>query len=202
MEFHAYQHLCRPMPLTNNNERHVSFITPNRSITGISYKCELCEDVGMTEKELNNHCGRNPHISRVSQIRQMQQNQSVVQCAALQPRIDELGLRAWQSEVESKLYWTLLNHGAIDRTLATQRMVEAEALIQKYEGMERIALLELAIWKAVCIVNPDSTIARNDYHFWQEWAREGWKCSKSTMRKANAIAIIMTAVLPFLADEN
>jgi hypothetical protein len=197
MEFHADEHLFRTMPPANSY-RHESFIIPNYSIIGMSYKCELCCEEGvMPEYELNNHCVRNPHVSRVNQIRQMQQNQSVAQCAALQPRIEKLGLRAWQYEAESKLYWTLLNNNA-DGARAAQWMAEAIAVIQKYEEMERISLLELAIWNAVCIGNPDNTMAKDDYHSWQDWFREGWKCNKSAMRKANAIAVIISAVLPFL----
>ena len=128
----------------------------------------------------------------------MQQNPVVVQCATFKVRIDKLGLRSWRRHVKSKLFWLLLHCGVEDLVYNAKLIAEAESLLSKYEHMERISLLELAIWKAVCIAIPVNVVAKNDYHSWQDWARNGWKGGKSAMYKANEIGIIISSVIPFL----
>lgn len=210
MAFRAHEHLFRRVPAVIRGGicRHESFITPHYDIvTGLSYTCEICKEVTMKECEVDSHCAQNPHVSRVHQIQRMQQNPSVVQMAALQHRIEKLGLCAWQYEVQSKLYWILLYDGASnnDGTIAAAvdcdvLMYDAETLLLKFEYRERLALLELAVWKAVCIAISENASEQKDYHSWQNWVREGWKENKITMRDANEIGITVASVSPFLGS--
>ena len=138
-------------------------------------------------------------MSRVVAIQCMQKNPVVVHCAAFEVRIVQLGLLAWQHHVKSDLFWLFLYGGIGDVQFNAKTTAAVETLLRKYEQMERISLLEQAIWKAVCcIAIPDNAVAKNDYHSWQEWARNGWKSGKSTKYKANETGIIITSVMPFL----
>jgi hypothetical protein len=119
----------------------------------------------------------------------------------LQHRIDELSVRSWQLEVQSHLYPLLLNQHSIDDSETLWQMRSAKAALFKYERREAIALLELAVWKAVCLVNDDDDddqmTKRKGYLSWKVWSTVGWKESKGALHNTNAVGIIVMAVLPF-----
>jgi hypothetical protein len=73
--------------------------------------------------------------------RAMQSDYMTHTCAMLRHRPDQLGFKAWQVDVESKLFWTLLNRGVEEPGTA---LLSATGLLEKYEQQERISLLELA----------------------------------------------------------
>jgi hypothetical protein len=142
----------------------------------------------------------------------MQCNPAVRKTAAYQRRIDGLGLPAWQADVQAKLYWVLLYQDVSERPQVIQMKAAADAILAKYERMEIVSLLELAVWKSICIVSPQqpratttnshssksdcNVVQKFDYHTWQEWSRQGWKSVKASLRKSNEIGIIITLVLP------
>jgi hypothetical protein len=204
MVFYAHEHLVPRSPIPFATTIYQLEKSSTYSMTCVSFKCEICK-VAMKECDVNNHCKQHTHIARVQQIQKMQQKPMVVIVAALQHRIELLGIYAWQYEIQAKLYWILLYQGAYDgsdsisSTEAKKLLLEAEKLLVRFEQMERISLLKLAVWKAVCLAIPENTAAQKDYHSWQQWALAGWKTNKSTRRKANEIGIIVAAVLPFLA---
>jgi hypothetical protein len=73
---------------------------------------------------------------------------AVVQSEALHCRTEQLGLKAWQSEVLDQLYGCLPNQIVRDIASSINRVERAKILLCKFERMERVSLLELAIWKA------------------------------------------------------
>jgi hypothetical protein len=120
-------------------------------------------------------------------------------------RADQLGLKAWQADVESKLFWILLNSSYASHDTMCGMINPAQALVDSYEFRERIALLELAVWKAVCILHPERcTVAekRKGFIAWQNWVRHDWKEHKAAFRNANEIDIVINCVMPFLRVEN
>jgi hypothetical protein len=198
MAFEAYKHAFRLVWADSN--RHESFIThvPNGSTS--LYRCELCDE-SLRGNRVDEHCARSAHHNRVEQIRALQCDYMTHTCAMLRHRSDQLGLKAWQMDVESKLFWTLLNRRFEDPGTA---LVSATALLEKYEQRERISLLELAAWKATCILHPElrpAGIKRKGYLAWLDWARNGWKENKATLHNANEISIIVTSIMPFLGPE-
>jgi hypothetical protein len=72
--------------------------------------------------------------------------------------------------------------------------------------MERLSLLELAVWKAACIsragqVEPGSKTNIKTLHdaiLFVANNRHTWKKYREEMRKSNAIEVIIQHVLPFL----
>jgi len=109
----------------------------------------------------------------------------------LQTRIDQLGLSAWRDAVQACLFRYLT--GTEDTELCLSDAITA---LRKYEHLERISLLELAVWKATCIVEMPSC---TDYYAVTQWFKSGWKIQKEAQRKSGAsISIIMSMVVPFL----
>jgi hypothetical protein len=68
--------------------------------------------------------------------------------------------------------------------------------LKRYEHLERISLVEQAVWRAVCQMTPKSP--KNDTLFWRRWLVEGWKERKEELRNCNAIPII----LPFVGNDS
>ena len=66
----------------------------------------------------------------------------------LQPRIDSLGLARWRREVDSHLLEYVKSDHDSDDYEAYRAFAVASKLLSKYEQLERISLLELAVWKA------------------------------------------------------
>jgi hypothetical protein len=152
----------------------------------------LC-NITLAEPHFTYHCNDKHHIAWIQDIRQMQSNPTTCTIVELQLRVDQLGLKAWQTEVLAQLYWCLLYQFSHDNSALT-RMKAAETLLVKYEHLERVSLLELAAWKAVCI----AAKVNGCHHSWQEWYRGGWKGSKPGARTAREIGILVVSVVPFL----
>jgi hypothetical protein len=198
MAFEAYKHAFRM--IWADNDRHESFITHVSNGSTSLYRCELCDESFRGDR-VDEHCCTSAHNNRVHQIRVLQRDFVTHECAMLRHRADKLGLKAWQMDVESKLFSTLLNRGFEEPETA---LCSAAALLEKYEQRERSSLLELAAWKATCILHPElrpAAIKRKGYLAWLDWARNGWKENKAVLRNANEISIIVTSILPFLGPE-
>jgi hypothetical protein len=198
MAFEAYKHAFRLV--WADKDRHESFITHVSNGSTSLYRCELC-DKSFRGDRVDEHCCKSAHHSRVDQIRVLQSDYMTHTCAMLRHRADQLGLKAWQMDVQSKLFWTLLNRGVEEPGAALR---SATALLEKYEQRERISLLELAAWKATCILHPElrpPAIKRKGYLAWLDWARNGWKENKAALRNANELSIIVMSIMPFLGPE-
>jgi hypothetical protein len=228
MVFEPHKHVFRTMSNkddeTNEHSSFITFLGGGSGGSGGSssgefckYRCELCDKI-LPKLVLKHHCQSKSHVSRVKQVQRMQCNPAVRKTAAYQRRIDGLGLPAWQEDVQAKLYWVLLYQDVSERPQVIQMKAAADAILAKYERMEIVSLLELAVWKAICIVSPQqpratttnshssksdcNVVQKFDYHTWQEWSRQGWKSVKASLRKSNEIGIIITLVLPFLIAES
>jgi hypothetical protein len=187
-----------------------AFIIPKKSDKdGKSvYHCNLCN----TELEadlIKSHCSSVRHHLRLSSVShsQLQNNELAYACACLQPRIDKLGSQKWKWHVEASLYRAFMGEIIVDSS--KREIIKAKELILKYEKAEKIAMLELAIWKAMCI----STYSDNEvihgkqkqqsqqhggHYAWMEWTRRGWKQIKSEKRGCNEIGIVIAGVVPYL----
>jgi hypothetical protein len=107
-------------------------------------------------------------------------------------RVESLGLDLWKDKVYAYLFREIFKQ---DRD-TTNYMSSAKVLLEKYERLETISLLELAVWKDICIMNPGKP--SNNSFFWFSWATEGWKTIKGELYDSRDIAIIMSSIVPFL----
>jgi hypothetical protein len=197
-EAHKYALCMMPDPRKNQRGewvpcRHVSFVTVDSTKYPACYSCALCNFTAV-EPLFELHCKEEEHVCRVQAICLMQENRIARQCVEVHFRADQLGLPAWRTEVFGQLYWCLLYQTSRDHDNNNKRMNAAKRVLFEFEHRERVSLLELAVWKAVCIAVKDNGC----HHSWQEWFRDGWKSCKPRVRAANEIGIIVTSVLPFL----
>jgi hypothetical protein len=73
---------------------------------------------------------------------------------------------------------------------------EVEKILARCYLRERICMLELAVWKAMCLKELDPS-EMTDLHYWFNWCRDGWKTRKGDFRYSSAMAVIVSRVLPF-----
>mmetsp|Transcript_33675 Transcript_33675/g.34165 ORF Transcript_33675/g.34165 Transcript_33675/m.34165 type:complete len:230 (-) Transcript_33675:76-765(-) len=71
-------------------------------------------------------------------------------------------------------------------------MHEAQKLVLDYERLEPLVILELALWKASCLINPPKYVDPINY-----FARSGWKKTKKTFRHDPLIGIVIPNVISF-----
>jgi hypothetical protein len=124
----------------------------------------------------------------------------------LERRADRLQYLKWQLHVKGVLYdYMKLDINCLIADEAPL-LVQATTLLQKYEHMERLSLLELAVWKAACIsratrVELDSMASMKsveDAVLFVANNHRTWKEHRTETRKTNAIEIVIKRVLPFL----
>jgi hypothetical protein len=71
----------------------------------------------------------------------------------------------------------------------------AKRICIRYEREEPIAMLEMALWRTACILNPTKEDSQDMVHY---CLCSGWKKNKNTHRHHSMIGIILKAVLPFV----
>lgn len=109
--------------------------------------CRLCN----TSCKDPQHCHdkEHTHVERSRQIQEIHQAERDFakrrrRVSGLQLRISKLGCRAWRDGVEIPLFQYLMK---VDKKSSFH---VASRRLKKYEYMERVSLLELAVWKHVC----------------------------------------------------
>jgi len=80
---------------------------------------------------------------------------------------------------------------------------QATRLIQEYKRKEPFVLLELALWKAACLLHRPTDA---DHWFMRDvtsflaWSKDGWKVNKGSTRSQLLIDTVMRNVKPFLEN--
>ena len=79
---------------------------------------------------------------------------------------------------------------------------KAKDLLERYKDLERISLLELAVWKFACLTaDPKNHGEIKSIVDWSRWYTNGWKEHKKRLYRCNQIVILMKAIVPFLQDK-
>jgi hypothetical protein len=181
---------------------------------GKTWQCVLCDTELENELHRREHTQELCHQQNVvrtlgyihenySAITVIRRNTAVVD---LESGVDRLQSLNWQLHVQGVLYrymrlgtdWSLSDELSL--------LGQAKTLLQKYEQMERLSLLELAVWKAACIshatrIEVDSKMnikSAHDAILCVAKHQHTWKKYRTETRKSIAIEIIIKHVLPFL----
>jgi hypothetical protein len=195
----AYRHVHRTLP-SLRSYRYPSLFNEKESANGSVSHCVLCLTDLATDLDRDAHCEEDQHKHRVNLLYALQQNKIAVHCAMLQNRMDaEIPDRNYQIPVQLDMYWTLLNcHPTLLVQFFPEALTdEATTMIDQCALKVQMSLLQLAAWKATCMVS-SAGAATLDYFTVQDWLRRGWKVNKSATRNSNEIGIILRAVLPFM----
>jgi hypothetical protein len=84
---------------------------------------------------------------------------------------------------------------------AEEHLSAAYTKLALYEHRERLVLVELAVYKALCLldmVQHNSTTNNLDYYKVQQWCASGWKTRKHVHCKSSQAQIVVRSVLPSL----
>jgi hypothetical protein len=206
--FRAYQHTARSWNTELTKKAaflQVSIVRHTHTGCKTTFSCELCRVEMTSEKDIARHCRESFHRSRAKQMLVMQRCPVTVWCAAIQCRLESFGAKVaaepWQVAIKNKLFWILLYAPAWtaskDLTELHNRQSEVETMVRTREDEQRVFLLKLAVWKALCIGNPPPG-ATGNYHGWCDWHRGGWKDSAIAHRSAPEINLVLAAIEPFL----
>lgn len=159
---------------------------------------EMCNTGGMTQTQWAAHCNSEQHRQKVAQIRC--RRDGLLRNEHVGRRIDDvqqLEKRAkrlrysppWRDDIDRALYEALMKSS--DPSI----LQRAGATVRRYEHMERVSLLEVAIRKYACL--DDTVKPIRDIVAISQWLKDGWKVNKSKTRGCRAISIIVTHVVPF-----
>lgn len=129
-------------------------------------------------------------------------NTRVLDLASSADRLQSLN---WKLQVQGVIYQYMVETTTSSISTEPSLIVQAKTLLEKYEQMERLSLLELPVGKAACIsrveIDPETHIktlhdailcVANSHHIWKNYRAE--------TRKTNAAEIIIQHVLPFLGE--
>lgn len=194
-----------------------------RHLGPLRYSCLLCDRYGLTADAVHYHCEDPVHQENLVKLnRDKERAKAVLERwnrvhrsapvdASPRPstlisrsvrsvtehdlihRTEQLGLSAWKDSAQAAFFRYLTTDSVGD--VADDQFCAAVTALSRYEYMERVALLELSVWKAVCLAQMPLVA---DYYAAQHWCQSGWKNLKAVQRKSNAISIIVSTVLPFL----
>ena len=122
----------------------------------------------------------------------------------LQPRITQLGLKSWQLQVYGLIVLQAYESPCFKRWDEQRHQLYKEVndvvdLLERFETMERLALLHLAVWKSECLSDHNKEL--QTYMDYANWCRSGWKDRKSVKKRHSAMNTIALCVLPFLAEQ-
>jgi hypothetical protein len=169
---------------------------------GKVWTCRLCDKSNMSKRHaFGAHFSSDRHQTKVRAVSASQKKlrDGLRETSEMYKKAESivgkqlpcLYLPSWQMHVKSLLLDALL-----DKDGSKSAMGPVEKTLRRYELRERLALLELAVWKAGCKMNPPDAVKDALAH--RYWWTEGWKASKQSMRSCPAIHVVVTNVLPFL----
>jgi hypothetical protein len=156
------------------------------------WHCLLCDAGPMLMNRVRHHRNGSWHSSACKELKHAR--------SVFKLRIEMLGHELWQRRVEGAMSPVSINSSGEDRIAHYFRFVQT---LERYEQMERLSLLELAIWKANCIAKTTaygvvfSTMREIDDY----WALESSfdQCVyRQQKRITSGATVIIESVLPFL----
>jgi hypothetical protein len=104
------------------------------------WRCLLCDAGPMRMDSVRHHRNGIGHSSAIEALAQAR--------SVFEARIKTLGRELWRQQAVDAMSSVSLNHTSVeDRRAHYSRFVQT---LERYEQMERLSLLELAIWKANC----------------------------------------------------
>ena len=182
------------------------------------YKCCLCGTGLMTEAAQKYHISGRYHRNKINESHVARQRFLDLACwndetMTLNSRAKALGLQKWTTEAQSAILCSLERMHKVSAKEAKQcgrlrvipsptdqALKEARNIIDHFEQMERLSLLELAVWKALCTLeHPFPMMNLKEIRAWET---EGWKAAKSRFRRHRGINIILSQVVPFLVEKS
>jgi hypothetical protein len=160
------------------------------------FTCILCNENCPSREYLKQHVNAGAHATNLGQV-----NRDVVETQALlrnmlkvkgtTDRIGKLASSAQQDAVRGALFRYMMSMPNQEQTFEV-----AMKMLSKYENLEPLVLLELAVWRAECLKQMPSI--SDDFFQAEQWLSGGWKVLKKVQQNSNSMGIILSLVQPFL----
>jgi hypothetical protein len=134
-------------------------------VEGSGLCCTLCNNAGPMTRQVYrlSHCQGRQHQNKLANI--IRESALLdVSNSSFRRRIHNLGLPRWQWHVNSRCLEWIFSGGNAELGLSL------EATLRKYELMEQLSLLELAVWKASIFANNPFLVTMADLH--DAWAMD------------------------------
>jgi hypothetical protein len=181
---------------------------------GCGWKCSVC-GTSLSEAGLTKHARDTKHRDAVVKISAGATTYELLdkrtEIYKFERRLDRLGCTKWQLHVQGLLFRFLVTprpsraRVTFTRTRKLDPCLPIEELLSKYEQMERLSLLELAVWKASCTIRAGEVEVDlsgvktvEDVRSFSEKQRNSWKDYRAEMRHSYLIDIVITGVVPFV----
>jgi hypothetical protein len=178
------------------------------------FSCHLCREGLLDALALEHHCLDSRHQD---QLYSLKEDVDIVRAisgracrllhgAAVRSELDSLDKvprSASTDAIHAELYKYLMGPSSNANEDETNESAQLYPPLKKLRlclQNERLVLVGLAVWKAKCI--QEMPTATMNYFAAQEWMQSGWKSAKKAQYDSNAMAIITSAVKPFLKDES
>jgi hypothetical protein len=157
-----------------------------------SLECLVCAKNFFSKAALDIHCSRPGHASKLELVQSdfgkvltLMKRINRLTEAEIFTELDKLEQSTcpvWKNAIHAELFRHLMNPEDSGRTTLHA--------LSKFEYCERLALLQLAVWKAECIQLVPRTKDSLSCKLWMQ--------HKSEQTESNAMAIVVEAVRPFL----
>jgi hypothetical protein len=120
------------------------------------------------------------------------ERQKLLNSMSFEKRVLGLGSPFWKAHMHMMAYQFMTER----ESLVTLPVLEKQ--LSKFENVERMTLLNLAIWKSECIMEGTFNNFR-DYLGFLEWTSSGWKTLKTDVyNRSSTRSVIGALVLPYL----
>jgi hypothetical protein len=166
------------------------------------YSCQLCLRYTFSLVGLIEHCQEPTHIKNVKDLRLEQENlRSLMKrwselrkpiaksTASRFYKLYEFGNRTGQDAVAASLFRYLITPPYhVFLHTASEDM-------EKYEYLEHLSLVSLAVWKAECLWQMPLGL---NYYEAQRYIKDDWKNKKVDLHESNARSVVVAAMRSFL----
>jgi hypothetical protein len=139
---------------TQNQYRDVPYVESHDGY----YVCQLCQTGPIYKKHAGSHFNGSRHAAAYRNIQSLEAEDAEMQdrasrvtsmMALASQKVKQLGLESWQSDVKAEMF---------DYVAKSPRK-EVFELLEKYTKMEKLSLLELALWKSRILCNDITTFS-------------------------------------------
>jgi hypothetical protein len=183
-----------------------------RGIQHTTYTCRLCDRGPLSKDHFQLHCSETSHTEKLAEV-----TKDVRFIQAFVKRLHQLSQTplgaidttsmcpTWRNAIRAEALQFLMSpheeeasdHSCIYRRYNQPVPVPRHQLreMTRYMFLEQLALLALAVWKAQCLMQmPDG----GGFLVSEQWVKSGWKAQKDQHKDSDAMAIVASAVRPFL----
>lgn len=121
---------------------------------GAQWRCLMCNTGGMHRKLVHTHLRGGHHTTNYARLKKAQQvvlrNDWCMQTVV--PNLNKLGLDRWKWHM-NHLCYEFINETLPPVTGSSDQALSILATLYMYQAKEKLSLLELAVWKANCLLN-------------------------------------------------